>query len=87
MPIYVRGAPLLIQLLSFSTIYKLIQDEKGTPDLYSVKGTGPQSVKLTRDNSYGLETVLHHISSNFGMTLTDFNRLNTKLGWLIVTQT
>ena len=78
---------MFIQLLSFSTIYKLIEDEKGTPDLYSVKGTGPQSVKLTRDNAYGLEKILHHVSSGFGMTLTDFNHLNTKLGWLIVSQT
>jgi hypothetical protein len=78
---------MFMQLLSFSTIYKLIEDEKGTPDLYSVKGTGPQSVKLTRDNAYGLEPVLHHVSSGFGMTLTDFKLLNTKLGWLIVTQT
>jgi len=78
---------MFIQLLSFSTIYKLIEDEKGTPDLYSVKGTGPQSVKLTRDSAYGLEKILHNVSSGFGMTLTDFELLNTKLGWLIVTQT
>ncbi len=78
---------MLVQLLSFSAIYELIQEEKGTPDLFSVKGTGRQSVKLTRDNSHGLEAALHHISSSFGMTLTDFDRLNTKLGWLIVIRT
>jgi hypothetical protein len=78
---------MFMQLLSFRTICKLIQDERGTPDLYSVKGAGPRSVKLTRDNSHGLETVLRHVNNGFGMTLGDFNRLDTKLGWLIVTRT
>ena len=78
---------MFIRLLSFSMIHQLIQDERATPDLYSVKGTGPRSVKLTRDNSCGLETVLRHVNNGFGMTLSDFNRLDTKLGWLIVTLT
>ena len=78
---------MFIRLLSFSTIHQLMQDEHAPPDLYSVKGAGPRSVKLTRDNCYGLETVLRHVGNGFGMTLSDFNRLDTKLGWLIVTQT
>lgn len=75
---------MLLQLLSFNAVYKLLEEEKGTPDLYSVEGMGPQNVRLTRDDAYGLEAVLHHVSSDFGMSLSDFNRLNTNLGWVIV---
>lgn len=78
---------MLLRLLSFSTINQLIQEEKGTPDLYSVKGMGLGKVKLTRDNAYGLEAALRHVSSGFGMTVNNFNRLNTRLGWVIVNQT
>ena len=78
---------MLLRLLSFSTVNQLIQEEKGTPDLYSVKGMGRRKVKLTRDNAYGLESVLNHVSNGFGMTVNKFNRLDSKLGWVIVTQT
>ena len=78
---------MLLRLLTFNTVNQLIQEEKGTPDLFSVKGMGSGKVKLTRDNAYGLESVLYQVSNGFGMTPNKFNRLDTKLGWLIVTQT
>ena len=77
---------MLLKLLSFNTVNQLIQEERGTPDLFSAKGTGPRSVKLTRDNAYGLEAALQQVCSGFGMTSADFSRLNSRLGWLIVTQ-
>ena len=78
---------MLLRLLSFETVNRLILEEKGTPDLFSIKATGLRKVRLTRDNAYGLESMLHHVSSGFGMTVNRFNRLDSKLGWMIVTQT
>ncbi len=77
---------MFFQLMTFKTLSKLLRDDLGTPDLFSVKSLGPQRIILKRDDTYGLESVIQNLSCGHGMTYAGLNRLNNKLGWLVVTK-
>ena len=73
-----------MQLLSFETLRRLINEQEHMPDLYTVSSKGPRNVEICRDNYEGMEPVIQKIGTTFGMTVPYLNLIDQRLGWLCV---
>jgi hypothetical protein len=77
---------MFLKLVSLEKLRELIHDQRDMPDLYDVTHRGSHSVHLSRDNYEGLEPLVQHIATCFGMTIPHLQSLDNRLGWVLVSQ-
>jgi len=77
---------MFLKLVSLEKLRELIRDQRDMPDLYDVTSRGSHSVRLSRENYEGMEPLVQHIATCFGMTLPHLQSLDTRLGWVLVHQ-
>ncbi len=77
---------MFLKLVSFEKLRALVRDQREMPDLYDVTSRGSHSVQLSRDNFEGMEPLVQHIATCFGMTAPHLQSLDNRLGWVLVHQ-
>jgi hypothetical protein len=80
------GALMSLQLVSLKQLRELIREQIGMPDLYDVTSQGAHAVTVLRDNYNGMDSLVQHMATCFGMNRTHLNLLDERLGWVCVTQ-
>lgn len=77
---------MFLKMVSFEKLRELIRDQREMPDLYDVTSRGSHSVHLSRENFEGMEPLVQHIATCFGMTVPHLQSLDSRLGWVLVNQ-
>lgn len=77
---------MFLQLVSLEKLRELIRDQMEMPDLYSIKSQDAHRVTVSRDNYNGMESLIQHIATCYGMNMLHLSSLDDRLGWVCVTQ-